>query len=175
LLKDRLSVTVAGSGAGGAVRTMLAAPAIAGRVRFIDSPSQMAPLYAAHSLTAIPLLEGSGTRGRILESLANGRLVVTTPKGAEGLDLGTEQGVLLATSPADFAETLFRWADAASAPDRRRLAAQGRERVRVTHDWSVVAREIVEAWSAACAARPKVSPNDPPRSPLPSAHVQGTS
>jgi glycosyltransferase involved in cell wall biosynthesis len=142
-----LPVTVAGSLAPPEVRRRLAQS----RVRFVDTPGDLAPLYAEHALLAVPLFQGGGTRGKIPESLAYERLVLSTSKGAEGLDLGADQGVIIADDAAGFAAAIDRWA---SAPDERgALARRGREAVLRKYDWPVVARELHHAW-VECAARP---------------------
>jgi len=137
-------LTVAGSGADEALRQRLAE----GGVRFVDTPIDLKPLYDEHALVVVPLLEGSGTRGKILEALAHERLVVTTPKGAEGLDL--QEGIVI----ADGAEALAgRINEALASPEIRAASARlGREAVIAKYDWTVVAAELKEAWDA-CVSR----------------------
>ena len=69
------------------------------QVHFIDTPIDLKPLYDEHAVVVVPLFEGSGTRGKILEALGHERFVVTTPKGVEGLDLREEgEGVVITQS-----------------------------------------------------------------------------
>jgi polysaccharide biosynthesis protein PslH len=56
----------------------------------------------------VPLRFASGTRIKILEALANRVPVVTTPIGAEGLDVEHGRHVLIAVSPSDFANACVR-------------------------------------------------------------------
>jgi glycosyltransferase involved in cell wall biosynthesis len=139
-----VQVTVAGSGASESLRERLAQS----RVRFVDTPIDLKPLYDEHALVVVPLLEGSGTRGKILEALAHERLVVTTTKGAEGLEL--REGVLI----GDGSEALAARINAmlASPENRAAAARRGREAVLATYDWTVVATELKEAWDA-CVSR----------------------
>ena len=67
----------------------------AGRVTVTGPVDDVRPYIAGAALVAAPLTSGSGTKYKILEALALGRPVVTTPVGAEGLDLrdGTEAAV----------------------------------------------------------------------------------
>lgn len=46
----------------------------------------MRPYFAAASTVIVPLLQGSGTRLKILEAFASGRPVVSTSKGCEGIE-----------------------------------------------------------------------------------------
>ena len=141
LLPSDIVVTVAGSRAPGAVRRRLAgAP-----VRFVDSPSAVAPLYASHAIAVVPVFQGSGTRGKILESLAYERAVVTTTPGVAGLELAEGEGFVVADDPRTFAA---RTARLLSEPvERTALARRGRAAVLERYDWPVVARELLAAWS----------------------------
>jgi glycosyltransferase involved in cell wall biosynthesis len=143
LLPRELPVTVAGSRAPGEVRRRLArAP-----VRFEDSPEDVAPLYATHALCVVPLFQGSGTRGKILEALAYERPVVTTTPGVSGLELSEGEGFVVADDPERFAARVARLA--AAPAERAALARRGRDAVLARYDWSVVARDLVAAWSSA--------------------------
>jgi glycosyltransferase involved in cell wall biosynthesis len=134
-------LTVAGSGADAELRRRLAEAG----VRFVDTPIDLKPLYAEHALIVVPLLEGSGTRGKILEAQAHERLVVTTPKGVEGLEIQEGQGVLIAAD----AEAMARRINEALASFEMRsaLARRGREAVIAKYDWMIVAAELKEAWN----------------------------
>jgi polysaccharide biosynthesis protein PslH len=143
-LTPAATITVAGSGADEALRQKLAESG----VRFIDTPIDLKPLYDEHAVVVVPLIEGSGTRGKILEALGHERLVVTTPKGAEGLDLRDGEGVVI----ADTAEALAARINEALASFETRVASarRGREAVIARYDWSVVAAELRKAWDNAC-------------------------
>jgi glycosyltransferase involved in cell wall biosynthesis len=146
-LARSVRLTVAGSKAAPEVRARLASEPT---VRFIDTPLDLAPLYAEAALTAVPLFEGSGTRGRLLETLAHERVVVTTTKGAEGIDLGDDEGILIADDAESFARRLTQ--SLRDLPGRADAGRRGREAILATFDWSVVAAEMKADWEA-CLAR----------------------
>ena len=58
----------------------------------------------------VPMRLGSGVRVKILESMAAGLPVVSTPKGYEGLDALDERDVLDAATPDAFAEAMVKMA-----------------------------------------------------------------
>jgi glycosyltransferase involved in cell wall biosynthesis len=147
LLPRDLRVTVAGSRAGDEVRRRLAASP----VRFEDTPADLAPLYAEHAVSVVPVFEGSGTRGKILESLAYERAVVTTTPGAGGLELAEGEGFVLADDAEGFAAKVARLA--ASPGERAELARRGRAAVLARYDWSGVARDLLAAWTACAVQR----------------------
>jgi len=62
-------------------------------------------LWAATAMAA-PLRHGSGTRIKLLEAFAAGVPVVTTTKGAEGLEVVDGEHVLIAHSPQEFADAI---------------------------------------------------------------------
>jgi glycosyltransferase involved in cell wall biosynthesis len=56
----------------------------------------------SHSILVAPCFSGGGMRVKILESLAMGRPVITTPIGAEGLGATNGEEILLCDQPDDF-------------------------------------------------------------------------
>jgi glycosyltransferase involved in cell wall biosynthesis len=68
-----------------------------------DAPDAIACLCDV-AVSAAPILRGSGTRTKILESMALGIPVVSTTIGAEGLDVTDGNDILLRDSPGALAE-----------------------------------------------------------------------
>lgn len=77
-------------------------------VRIIADPDELTQLYAWANVAAVPLLEGSGTRIKVLEAFANHRPVVSTPVGTAGLEIESGRHALLAADPTTFADALYR-------------------------------------------------------------------
>jgi len=135
-----LPVTVAGSGADVRLRQWLGALP----VRFVDTPLELRSLYMDHAICAVPVHEGGGTRGKILEALAYGRPVVSTPKGAEGLELAEGEGLTVVTSAEAFAQSLLELSTDPAACAA--MAQRGRTAVERRYDWSVVAENMLREW-----------------------------
>ncbi len=55
-----------------------------------------------------PLRYGAGTKGKVTQALANGLPVITTPIGAEGLDLVDGESAIIAESNSDFVNAMRR-------------------------------------------------------------------
>ncbi|MEW6250726.1 MAG: glycosyltransferase family 4 protein [Planctomycetota bacterium] len=68
---------------------------------FVDD---LAAAFADAALSIAPLRFGTGTRIKILESLAHGCPVVSTPLGCEGLELAHGYELLVAGTPQSFTE-----------------------------------------------------------------------
>nr|WP_255720392.1 glycosyltransferase family 4 protein [Acuticoccus kalidii] len=84
---------------------------------FVDDPKTM---YERFSLLLAPIRSGAGTKLKILEALAMGLPVVTTPMGSEGIPIARERIGIVAETNEDLAQaclTLFE--------DRAHLAEIG--------------------------------------------------
>lgn len=55
------------------------------------------------AVVVVPLRIGGGTRLKIYEAMAMGKPIVSTPIGAEGLDVHDGEDIILSENPADFA------------------------------------------------------------------------
>jgi glycosyltransferase involved in cell wall biosynthesis len=64
------------------------------------------PTLASATCCVVPLLEGGGTRLKILEAMALRTPVVSTSKGAQGLNAEHGKHLLIADSPRDFADAV---------------------------------------------------------------------
>lgn len=76
------------------------------RVRVTGPVAEVGPLYADADVVAVPLFTGSGSRIKVLEAFAHRRPVVSTPKGAEGIEADPGVHFLSATSTREFAAAL---------------------------------------------------------------------
>lgn len=100
------------------------------------------------AVVAVPLRMGGGTRIKIYEAMAMGKAIVSTRVGAEGLDVRHEHDVFLADQPAHFADCVIRLLRDESTRRRYESAAAASAR---RHDWSGVARVLVDALRKAVA------------------------
>jgi polysaccharide biosynthesis protein PslH len=57
---------------------------------------------AQFNLLIAPLFSGSGMRVKIIEAMSHGKIVLTTPQGAEGLPCENGKHLLIASTPAEF-------------------------------------------------------------------------
>ncbi|MFQ3633061.1 glycosyltransferase family 4 protein [Roseiflexus sp.] len=109
-------------------------------VHFAGYVDDVRPLIARSWCEVVPLRQGGGTRLKVLEALALGTPVVSTPKGVEGLDLEHNVHVLIAQTAGEFADATLNLLE---RPDvRARLAAEGRRRVVERYDWRVIGEQF---------------------------------
>jgi glycosyltransferase involved in cell wall biosynthesis len=71
---------------------------------FVDD---VRPLIASASISLAPIRVGGGTRLKILEAMALRTPVVSTTKGAEGLDVQSGKNILLADTPDNLSEMVI--------------------------------------------------------------------
>ena len=109
------------------------------------------PYYRDALAAVVPLRTGAGTRLKILEAMAAGVPVVSTPLGAEGLEVADGENILLVN-----ADDAKGWADRitslAESPTRRaRLTDAGHKLVEARYDWEILGaklRGIYQGWLA---------------------------
>jgi glycosyltransferase involved in cell wall biosynthesis len=56
----------------------------------------------SNGIMVVPLLSGSGMRIKIIEGMALGKVIVTTPTGAEGMPVTPGENIMLAHDPEEF-------------------------------------------------------------------------
>jgi polysaccharide biosynthesis protein PslH len=94
------------------------------------------PYIAAAGVYVIPLRIGGGTRLKVLEAMAMGKPIVSTTLGCEGFDVVPGRELLVADTPAEFAEATLRLlADPAL---RQRLGEAGRAFAAAGYDWRMI-------------------------------------
>jgi glycosyltransferase involved in cell wall biosynthesis len=92
-------------------------------------------------VSVIPLRIGGGTRLKILESLAMGTPVVSTRKGAEGLQLEADRDLLVKDSAEDFAAGVVAVLE--SEELRKRLGQAGQKTTGAIYDWKLIGEQFL--------------------------------
>lgn len=112
-------------------------------VEFTGYVDDIRPIVAGSWATVIPLRMGGGTRLKVLEAMALGTPVVSTPKGVEGLDLQAGVDYLVGRDPQEFAEAV---AGLLQSPEARaRLSVGAAEVVRRKYEWSGIGADFRSA------------------------------
>jgi glycosyltransferase involved in cell wall biosynthesis len=104
------------------------------------------PYYCDALAAVVPLRTGGGTRLKILEAMAAGVPVVSTPLGAEGLAVTPSENILMAEP--DDAGTWLRHVECLKVSETARaaLSASALELVRTTYDWELLGRKLCDTY-----------------------------
>jgi len=133
-------LTVVGEGAPSVLREF------SGRddMELVGRASSLLPYYQDARVAVVPLRAGGGTRLKILEAMALGRPVVSTPLGCEGLAVEDGKHLLVANDAEGFAAAVMRL-----LTDRAlvaRLTGEARTLVERDYDWTGIAGRLLRVY-----------------------------
>jgi glycosyltransferase involved in cell wall biosynthesis len=102
-------------------------------------------VYIQRATVAVaPLLYGAGIQNKVLEAMACGTPVITTPQIGATLDVVPGRELLTASTPQEFAATTLTLL---ACPERRAAAASaGRAFVECRHSWSSAASQLERVY-----------------------------
>jgi polysaccharide biosynthesis protein PslH len=100
------------------------------------------PLISSAAVSLAPIWTGGGTRLKILEAMALRTPVVSTSKGAEGLDAIHNEHLLIADTPEGFADAILQLL---KNPDlSQQIGDNAYTLVKEKYDWAVVMPQFLE-------------------------------
>jgi glycosyltransferase involved in cell wall biosynthesis len=99
--------------------------------------SDVRKAYERAAVVIAPLLASAGTNIKIMEAMAMGKAIVSTPAGINGLDLRSGEEVIVARTGAEMAEAIARLLN--DTEERRRLEKQARRSVEESFSWDAIA------------------------------------
>lgn len=98
------------------------------------------PAVAQSQVCVVPLLTGGGTRLKILEAMALGTPVVSTSRGAEGLEARPGADILIADEPTEFVGAVLHLLGDSML--RAKLVVNGRRLVRERYSWDRIGEKL---------------------------------
>jgi glycosyltransferase involved in cell wall biosynthesis len=72
------------------------------QINFTGEVKDVTPYYQKNNIAIVPLLEGSGTRLKILEAMSFGLPVISTSIGAEGINYTLNKNIIIANTLEEF-------------------------------------------------------------------------
>jgi glycosyltransferase involved in cell wall biosynthesis len=99
---------------------------------------------ARAAVTVVPLRIGGGTRLKVLEAMALGKAIVSTPLGAEGIDVTPEENILLAPDAAGLARQIDRALGDPALSSR--LGSEARRLAVERYSWRASADRLVRFY-----------------------------
>ena len=92
--------------------------------------------YGRAEIVLAPLTASAGTNIKVLEAMAMGRVVVSTPAGINGLDLAPDREVIVAVTASEMAAKIL--ALSSDPGERKHIEANARAAA-LRYDWSEIA------------------------------------
>jgi glycosyltransferase involved in cell wall biosynthesis len=96
------------------------------------------PAYQRATLVVAPLVASAGTNIKVLEAMAMGKAVVSTPAGVNGLDLAPGEDFVLVHTAREMADAIEKLL--AAPAERARIACAARARVERDYSWDAISR-----------------------------------
>jgi glycosyltransferase involved in cell wall biosynthesis len=107
---------------------------------------QVEPYLERAAVVVAPLRQGGGMRVKVLEALAAGKALVATPLAVAGLDVSDGKQVLVAGTPAAFADAVSGLLDDPAA--RRALGLEARAWALEQPGWDAVAARYEQVYES---------------------------
>ncbi len=109
------------------------------------------PAYQRAAIVVAPLLASAGTNIKIMEAMAMGKAIVSTPAGVNGLDLQAGKDVIVAATGAQMAAAIHELLD--DPAKRETIERQARLTVERRFDWDVIAGQQKRMYEELMAFR----------------------
>lgn len=119
-------------------------------VQLVISPPDMRPWLARAAVYVCPILDGGGTRLKLLDAMAMGKPIVSTTIGCEGLRAKHGEHLMVADTARDFAGEVSRLLEDRKL--RQQLGDAGRALVEAQYSWQDIGARLEEAYR--CALNP---------------------
>jgi glycosyltransferase involved in cell wall biosynthesis len=120
--------------------------------------SDVRPYIGGAGAYVCPIMDGGGTKLKILDALAMGKAIVAHPIACEGIDVQDGRDVIFAREPDEFVESIARLLE---SPELiRQLALNARALAESSYSYSFIGRRLVSAIERCHASRerPGVTP-----------------
>jgi len=105
-------------------------------LEFTGRVDDVKPWYNKSAVSVVPLLNGSGTRLKVLEAMGLGVPVVSTKKGAEGIEYTNRKDILIADTAKEFANTLLQLLN--DKEERISISKAARKLAEEKYDWNII-------------------------------------
>jgi polysaccharide biosynthesis protein PslH len=141
--RPKVSLWIVGKDPPPAVRALAADP----RVTVTGYVPDMRPYLAGATVAACPIAYGVGIQNKVLEAMAMGTPVITSPRVQMALGVTSGVHLLIADRPSPFAEQVLRLLSDAAL--RARLSDAGRRYVVGNHHWPTIAARLAGVYAEA--------------------------
>jgi len=117
------------------------------QIEFVPNPPDIRPYIARGAVYVCPILDGGGSRLKLLDAMAMGKAIVSMSVGAEGLRYKAGQHMMIADRPEEFADAVIQLLEDREL--RLRLGVAARQQVVDEYSWPVIGEHLAEAYAHA--------------------------
>jgi glycosyltransferase involved in cell wall biosynthesis len=121
-------------------------------IDFVPNPEDIRPQIARGAVYVCPIVDGGGSRLKLLDAMAMGKAIVSTEVGAEGLHYVEGHEMLVAKTPSLFAEYVIQLLG--DSGRRKLMSIAARERSMAEYSWPVIGARLAQSYAVAVLARP---------------------
>ncbi|MES9969197.1 MAG: glycosyltransferase family 4 protein [Candidatus Thiodiazotropha sp.] len=104
------------------------------------------PYVAKSAIYVVPLRVGGGTRLKVLDALAQGKAIVSTSIGSEGIEVSDRNNVYLEDSAEGFASSIVELIN--DEERRKELGNQARKLAEQKYAWPSIATKLIDAYQS---------------------------
>ncbi len=112
-----------------------------------NAPDDTAEIFEKADVLLAPIRIGGGTSFKILEAMASGVPVITTPLGREGIDAKGKEEILLAKTTEEFVENIDNIFD--NEKLYIKIAQNARKLIEEKYDWKIIVKKLEQAYQDA--------------------------
>lgn len=109
-------------------------------INLIGEVDDLESVYQKYDVMVVPLLEGSGTRLKILEAMSYGKLVLSTAKGIEGIDAVNNEHYLEFNTLEDFKSILNKLEN---SEEVKIIRTNGRNLIENSYSWCGIVKKYL--------------------------------
>lgn len=117
------------------------------RIEVTGTVPDLRPYLAQAAVSVSPMRYGVGIQNKILEAMAMGTPVVTSPQTLSALQAEADRDLLIADSPQATAQAIIRLLKDRTL--RRRIGAAGRAYVETHHNWQTIVSHLTDIYRQA--------------------------
>jgi glycosyltransferase involved in cell wall biosynthesis len=114
-------------------------------ITLIPNPIDIRPWIAKGAVFICPVIDGGGTRLKLLDAMSSGKAIVSTKVGAEGLGIENGKQAMIAESEDEFVDMTLRLLRDPSL--RSALARNARDYVERHFSWDIIGTDLEAAYS----------------------------
>lgn len=105
------------------------------------------PYVSRSAVYIVPLRVGGGTRLKVVDAMAQGKAIVSTSIGCEGIDVLSGKNIVIADEPRPFARNVIELL--CDATRRKQLGDAARELAEAKYAWPRIGKQLQEAYLTA--------------------------